>query len=258
MGPVPRRGPDPRGPQREQRPARRDRRGPARLRPGGRRPSRLRRLRAEELDQRGDPRPEELPIRTVADLKGKKVAVTKGSNANYFLAKALEGAGLKYSDITPVYLIPGDGLAALGSGAVDAYSVWEPYQTVATRSHDARELLNGEKTIANYEYFLARRDFAETSPKILAILKEETNKADAWALQNPRAVAELLAPELKVDADTLEVVAKKQARGLQDPDDTVLAYQQSLADTFLSIGLISKPIAVKDAFLGKTATTAAK
>ncbi|SDT97258.1 sulfonate transport system substrate-binding protein [Verrucomicrobium sp. GAS474] len=202
--------------------------------------------------------PKNSPIRTVADLKGKKVAVTKGSNANYFLAKALEGAGLKYSDITPVYLIPGDGLAALGSGAVDAYSVWEPYQTVATRSHDARELLNGEKTIANYEYFLARRDFAETSPKILAILKEETNKADAWALQNPRAVAELLAPELKVDADTLEVVAKKQARGLQDPDDTVLAYQQSLADTFLSIGLISKPIAVKDAFLGKTATTAAK
>ena len=203
--------------------------------------------------------PKNSPIKTVADLKGKKVAVTKGSNANYFLVKALEQAGLKYSDIQPVYLIPGDGRAALDSGAVDAYSVWEPYQTIAVRSGLSRELINGEKIIANYEFFLARRDFAEAAPQILAVLKEETNKADAWALQNPRAVAELLAPELKVDADTLEVVAKKQARGLKDPDETVLAYQQNLADTFLKVGLIAKPIVVKDATLGAKATaTAAK
>ncbi len=71
------------------------------------------------------------PLKSVAELKGKKVAVAKGSNAHYLLVKALEKAGVKYEDITPAYLAPADARAAFEKGAVDAWSIWDPYQSAA-------------------------------------------------------------------------------------------------------------------------------
>src|SRR5262249_13934412 len=71
------------------------------------------------------------PIKTVADLKGKKVALNKGSNVHYLLVKALEKAGLSYSDVEVTFLPPADGRAAFEKGAVDAWVIWEPFRAAA-------------------------------------------------------------------------------------------------------------------------------
>ncbi|WP_163491304.1 ABC transporter substrate-binding protein, partial [Escherichia coli] len=67
------------------------------------------------------------PIHNVAELKGKKVAFQKGSSSHNLLLRALQLAGLKFSDIQPVYLAPADARAAFQQGNVDAWAIWDPY-----------------------------------------------------------------------------------------------------------------------------------
>jgi len=75
--------------------------------------------------------PKDSPIKSIADLSGKKVALNRGSNVHYFLVKALESEGLKYSDIQPVFLAPADARAAFDGGSLDAWVVWDAYLSVA-------------------------------------------------------------------------------------------------------------------------------
>src|SRR5215218_4900259 len=75
--------------------------------------------------------PQDSAIQTIADLKGKKVAVAKGSSANAFLAYALEGAGLAWGDVEATFLLPADAKAAFDGGSVDAWAIWDPYAAVA-------------------------------------------------------------------------------------------------------------------------------
>jgi sulfonate transport system substrate-binding protein len=88
--------------------------------------------------------PKDSPIKTVADLKGKTVTLNKGSNVHYLLVKALEEAGLRYSDIKTSFLPPADARAAFEQGAVDAWVIWDPFQAAAEVAIEARELRNGE------------------------------------------------------------------------------------------------------------------
>jgi sulfonate transport system substrate-binding protein len=77
-------------------------------------------------------------LKTVAQLKGKKIALNKGSNVHYLLVRAIEKAGLKYSDITPVYLPPADARAAFERGSVDAWVIWDPLLAAAEKQLGAR------------------------------------------------------------------------------------------------------------------------
>ena len=97
--------------------------------------------------------PKDSPIKTIADLKGKKIALNKGSNVHYLLVRALENAGLKYTDVDVVYLSPADGRAAFDKGAVDAWVIWEPYRTAAEMSLGARTLADGSGLVSNHEFW---------------------------------------------------------------------------------------------------------
>src|ERR1700736_4882088 len=73
------------------------------------------------------------PIHKIADLKGKKVAFNKGSDVHWLVVSALQKAGLKYTDIQPVYLTPADARAAFQRGAVDGWAIWDPFFTAAQK-----------------------------------------------------------------------------------------------------------------------------
>ncbi len=132
---------------------------------------------------------------------------------------------------------------------MDAWAVWEPYESATLRATGARVLRDGSGLVKNYEFFLADRGIAEKYPKLLEILKEEIARSDDWAKKDPRAVGELLAKELGMEADTLEAVAKKQNRGLLEIGFGIVEDQQHVADAFSGLGLLAKPIAVKEALL---------
>ncbi len=191
--------------------------------------------------------PKDSPIRSVAELKGKKIAVAKGSNANYLLVKLLENAGLKYSDVEVVYLAPADARAAFESGRVAAWSIWDPFLAAAEKQLSARVLADGRGAVANHQFYLAARAFAEKHPEVVHIPLEELDKIDQWGKQNPQEVAKFLAPQIGIEQPIVEVAALRYSYGVKPVTAEVLAAQQKIADKFFELKLVPKQVRVADA-----------
>jgi len=190
--------------------------------------------------------PKDSPLKSVADLKGKKIAFNKGANAHYLVVKALEKAGVKYSDVTPVFLAPADARAAFERGSVDAWAIWDPYQAAAEASTQARTLTDGTDTVPNTQFYLSSQKFLESDPKVLDAILAGLREVDEWAKSDIHTVAEQLSPSVGLPVPVLEVALKRQSYGIKPIDAQVLAEQQKLADTLLTLGLIPKAVVVAD------------
>jgi sulfonate transport system substrate-binding protein len=188
--------------------------------------------------------PSDSPIKTLADLRGKKVALNKGSNVHYLLVKALESASIKYSEIEPAFLAPADARAAFERGAVDAWAIWDPYQAAAEIAIRAHTLADGTGLAPNHQFYLSSEKFAGTSPQAVDAIIAALVEIDAWAIGREKVVAEELSAGIGIPAPVLEVALKRQTYGIEPLDASVVAAQQSIADTFLALGLLPKPIVV--------------
>src|ERR1700675_5190545 len=119
--------------------------------------------------------PKDSRLNSVADLKGKKVALNKGSNVHYLLVKALQKAGLKYTDIQPVFLSPSDALAAFTRASVDAWVIWDPYEAAAEASTGARILADGTGLVANHQFYFSSKKFLAGDAKAVDVVLEALN-----------------------------------------------------------------------------------
>lgn len=188
------------------------------------------------------------PIKSVADLKGKKVALNKGSNVHYLLVKQLEKHGLKITDITPVYLAPADGRAAFESRNVDAWVIWDPFQAAAEKATGARVLADGTGGVVNnYQYYLGARKFVSTNPKVIEALFADSVEQGIWLKKNLRQAAELIAPLQGLPVDVVELALQRYEFNVKPITATVAADQQKIADTFFELKLIPKAIKVNEA-----------
>lgn len=190
--------------------------------------------------------PKDSPLKTVADLKGKKVALNKGSNVHYLLVKALEKAGVKYSEITPVFLAPADARAAFEKGAVDAWVIWDPFQAAAEVATQARTLADGTGIVSNYQFYFSSQKFLGSDPKIVDLVLAQLSEVDDWAKTDIKAVAEQLSPSVGLPVPVLELALKRQSYGIKPINDQVIAEQQQVADAFFALGLIPKTIKISD------------
>lgn len=191
--------------------------------------------------------PKNSPLKTVAELKGKKVALNKGSNVHYLLVKLLEKNGLKYSDIQPVFLPPADARAAFEKGAVDAWAIWDPFYAAAEKQTGARVLADGRGVVNNFAYYLAERSYVEKRPEVIQALFDDVVAQGKWLKEHPRQAAAIIAPLQGLDPEVVEVNLRRYNYGVTPLADTVIAEQQKIADTFYELKLIPKPIAVRDA-----------
>jgi sulfonate transport system substrate-binding protein len=188
--------------------------------------------------------PKDSPIASVADLKGKKIAFNKGANVHYLVVKLLEKAGVKYSDVTPVFLAPADARAAFERGSVDAWAIWDPFQASAEATIGARTLADGSGVVPNSQFYLARKAFADANPQIVDSVIDAVAATDRWAQGNSEAVAAQLSAGIGIPAPVLEIALKRQTYGIKPLDDTTVAQQQGIADTFYALGLLPKPVLV--------------
>ncbi|MEG4572624.1 sulfonate ABC transporter substrate-binding protein [Microcoleus sp. N3A4] len=186
------------------------------------------------------------PIQTLADLRGKKVAFTKGSSANYLLAKALKSAGIKWTDIEPANLTPADARAAFQQGKVDAWVIWDPFYAAAQAQIDVRVVKDSKGLAANRDFYLANQSFAQPNLKIIEAIREETQAVATWADANPAEVTKILAPILKIDVSILDVVTRRRSYGFEPIQADMVAEQQEIADTFFELGLIPKQLKVEE------------
>lgn len=195
--------------------------------------------------------PKTSSLRTLADLRGKKIALNKGSNVHYLLLKALEKAGIGYHEIQPVYLPPSDARAAFERGSVDAWVIWDPFLAAAEAQLGARVLADGRGLVSNHQFYLAARSFAEAHPDVNRILVEEIARVDEWGRANPAEVAAILTAQTGLARNVVELAARRYAYGVKPMSPEVVREQQRIADAFHQLKLIPKPIAVKDAQLAK-------
>ncbi|MFG6429398.1 sulfonate ABC transporter substrate-binding protein [Roseateles sp. LYH14W] len=202
--------------------------------------------------------PKDSPIKSVAELKGKKVALNKGSNVHYLIVKALEKQGLKFSDIQPVYLPPADARAAFERGAVDAWVIWDPFLSAVEKQSGARLLQDGRGIVNNYAYYLAERGYAQSQPKVIQALFEDTQAQAAYLKGNIKAAAAVIAPLQGLSTEVVELALTRYQFGVKPLTPAVAAEQQKIADTFHALGLIPKPIRVADALPGAAKLADAK
>ncbi len=190
--------------------------------------------------------PRSSPLHGVSELKGKRVALNKGSNVHFLLVRALENAGVAYHDIEPVFLAPADARAAFEQGAVDAWAIWDPYLAAAQAATGARTLATGEGIAPNIQFYFAARTFAEAHPAAVAELIAALADTDRWAFGNPDAVARELAGAIRLPETVIATALARQTYGVAPLSADVVASQQKVADTFRALGLIPVTLSVAD------------
>ncbi|MFS8610330.1 MAG: sulfonate ABC transporter substrate-binding protein, partial [Planifilum fulgidum] len=191
--------------------------------------------------------PADSPIRSVRDLRGKKVALNKGSNVHYLLLQALKKEGLKYEDIRPVYLPPADARAAFAKGSIDAWAIWDPYFASAERDLGARILTDARGYTTNREFILASRTCVEEHEDIIRAFLEELKQTTDWFNEHPEETARLLSKQIGMDVKTVEKAITRSKYGLVPMDESIVKEQQQIADAFFEAGLIPENIRVKRA-----------
>src|SRR6476660_10161036 len=128
--------------------------------------------------------PQNSAIRSIADLKGKRVGFTKVSSAHNIVVQTLEKAGLTYADITPVYLTPPDAGPAFANGSIEAWAIWDPYFAIGETKQGGRILINARDVTKTNSFFIANREFAKTYGSILQQIVDVTTATGKGAEQH--------------------------------------------------------------------------
>jgi sulfonate transport system substrate-binding protein len=187
--------------------------------------------------------PKGSPIKTVAELKGKKIAVPQGSSAHGLVLLALKNAGLTLSDVKLDFLSPAAGATAFASGKVDAWSIWNPQISLAVQQ-GARILVKGlppNDQLSNY-YVAPNKDL--TGPRRAAFedLFERLAGEFAWANKHPAGYAQALAQEDTISLADAKAVVPSSEFWIAPVATSDVQAEQALADAFLQADQIKKAV----------------
>ena len=186
------------------------------------------------------------PLKTLADLTGKRVAAQKGSSSHFLLVQAVKKGGLQWSDIQPVYLPPADARAAFERGAVDAWAIWDPYYAAAEVAGGVRVLTTSRGLTNNNTFYLASRALTLREP-VLRTLFSVLTEADAQVQAQRKEAAQRFADFAGLGLATVHRVLERRPPSPVAPlTPALIADQQQVADAFAQLQLIPKPIRVAD------------
>jgi sulfonate transport system substrate-binding protein len=183
------------------------------------------------------------PIQSIADLRGKSIAVGKGSSAHGHILAQLKKAGLTPADVKLVFLQPADALSAFTQRQADAWAIWDPYTAQAAAQLPVRSL-GQARDVTNGNWFGIASDAALADPKrntALADLLVRFEKAARWAKDNPQQWAQSYAAAVGLDPKVSEVAQGRSLRLPTELDDEVIASEQKIADLFAESGQIASP-----------------
>lgn len=191
--------------------------------------------------------PKDSTIKTLADLKGKRIVLNRGSNVHYLLVQLLQKAHLSYDDIQVSYLKPSDAYAAFQNGHVDAWVIWDPYETAAVAQLGARVLADGRGLVDNHQFYIASRGFAQAHPDALKFVLAQINHESLWIGEHKAEAAQIYASQIGLPVDVAERALGHTSFGVTLLDADVVSRQQRIADTFYQLKLIPKQIDVSSA-----------
>lgn len=183
------------------------------------------------------------PIRAVADLRGKTVAVGRGSGCHFVLVAALKRAGLSMHDITPAYLRPTDAAAAFERGSIDAWVIWDPYLAIIESKRPTRTLCDGTGLTHYHRYYLVNTAFVQAHPDVVGIVFDALVEKGRWVKAHPEEAARRLAPIWgNLPLNVIETANSRRTYAVEPVERSELGEQQAIADAFFEAGLIPKRI----------------
>ena len=183
-------------------------------------------------------------LQTLQNLKGKKIAFGRGSAAHSLTLAALEKAGLTYDDIQPIYLGPADGGAAFERGAIDAWTIWDPYYALFETRPGVRVLAKWTDIVEQNSFFMGRRRYVEANPQVTAKLVAEFAAIAEWARSHRPELAASLATATGMPLDAVQRAVDRAPFQVLPMNDELAASQQKVADRFRALGLIPTDIKV--------------
>jgi sulfonate transport system substrate-binding protein len=194
--------------------------------------------------------PKDSPLRSPAELKGKKVAVAKGSSANYHLLSVLKKNGLGFDDIQPQYLQPADALTALTGGRVDAWATWEPYTAQAELENGARILADGRGYTNGYGFQVTSKNTLKDKRRTAALkdFLARYQRAIQWSNTHPDQWAAIWAKQTRLAEPVARRAVDRRLADIIPIDDPVIASEQQIADSFSGVGLIPGKVTIADFF----------
>lgn len=187
------------------------------------------------------------PIRSLADLKGRRVAFTKGSSAHNVVIQVLRRAGLDYRDIAPAFLAPADAAAAFRQGAIDAWAIWDPFFALAERDPGTRVLTTAVGIAPSNSFFLASRALVRNRPEVVRAVLGETTRIAREIEAHLDDFARAMAAATGIPEDIQRIAAARGNYQVSFLTDEAVAQQQAIADIFFALRLIPTAIRVRDA-----------
>jgi sulfonate transport system substrate-binding protein len=186
-------------------------------------------------------------IRSLSDLRGRSLAVSRGANVVYFVARALEEAGLTWGDITVRPLSPIDARAAFVRGEVDAWAIWNPILAALEHSVPMRVLRDARGLASNRAFYVGRQAFADAQPEIIEVFIGQVGAVGRWANDSRELAARLLAPHVGFPQPAIEAALARTPFDARPLDEEAILAQQRIADTFHRLQLIARAVRVKEA-----------
>ena len=191
--------------------------------------------------------PQQSSIQKIDDLKGKRIALQKGSSAHEFLSKILVKAGLSWSDIQPIWLPPADARAAFDKKSVDAWAIWDPFLSAAELQGHARIVTRTGDFDKTYTYYVANPKFVNAHPQATEGVLKALNQADQWIVKNQTLALQVYQKNtgLPVEVAKNAFDRRNKPSPVQPLSAEVIQSQQNIADQFHQLGLIPNKINVQ-------------
>lgn len=200
--------------------------------------------------------PKDSAIASVADLKGKRIALQKGSSAHNLLLRTLAKADLTLADVQPVYLPPADARAAFERGSVDAWAIWDPFYSAIALEGKARVLADGEGLGLSGPFLLGARHYVEANPVFIDAVIGEINRAEALTRSDEAGSIRVLASFMGMPEAVVEgIFSHRPASPLQPVSEQVIVAQQRTVQLFLENRLLPKTVDVQSAVWRPSAPT---
>jgi sulfonate transport system substrate-binding protein len=192
------------------------------------------------------------PIHSIADLRGKRVALNRGSNVHNLLVRVLAEAGMTPADVQTVFLKPSDARPAFENGSVDAWVIWDPYLAAAETALPTRKIADGvtaqgKVVDENREFFLASADFAAERPDLIRAMLADLAQTEAYAASHRPQLAALLAPAMGMDPKAVQLAVDRLSFGVLPVDAKVAASQQDIANILEKFELIPEHVDIAEA-----------
>ncbi len=186
-------------------------------------------------------------ITSLADLKGKTIAYTKGTSSQYMLIQALEKAGLSTSDVKMVSMDQATAAVAFAKGTVDAWASWDPYTATAEVNNDATLLVDDTGLAKNRDFLISTKTYASKNKDVSKLLTKYLSQDMTWANNHKTQLTTMLMKMLKLKKSIVKKMVDRRTYSFGSVSDSILKEQQAIADVFYQQKIVTKKVDITDA-----------